>query len=183
MTESSDAGGSSASKIGTLRLASDIEINDFIDLSGKPCRVVDFYTKGGLCHFGAINMLTGNMVRSIVPPSTQFVIPDVSRDLYQLTGISYKDDTVTLLHRSGAYTRDDIFLPRNRNLRTMMVDGFNNGNSVVVGIVTSLGQDAVYAVDVYQAGTAITFDPNDDLLNQSKTNDSSNVVLVRNVGF
>ncbi|KAJ4901301.1 eukaryotic translation initiation factor 5A-3-like [Raphanus sativus] len=148
MTESSDAGASMASKIGTLRLASDIDINDYIDLSGKPCR-----------------------------------IPDVSRDLYQLTGISYKDDTVTLLHRSGAYTRDDIFLPENENLRTMMVDGFNNGNSVVVGIVTSLGQDAVYAVDVYQAGTAITFDPNDDLLNQSKTNDSSNVVLVRNVGF
>lgn len=40
--ESSDAGASSASKIGTLRLASDIEINDFIDLSGKPCRVNDF---------------------------------------------------------------------------------------------------------------------------------------------
>lgn len=39
MTESSDAGASMASKIGKLRLASDIDINDHIDLSGKPCRV------------------------------------------------------------------------------------------------------------------------------------------------
>ncbi|CAN7079355.1 unnamed protein product [Brassica oleracea var. botrytis] len=48
MTESSDAGASMASKIGNLRLASDIDINDHIDLSGKPCRVIDLYTKRGL---------------------------------------------------------------------------------------------------------------------------------------
>ncbi|CAN6875770.1 eukaryotic translation initiation factor 5A-1-like isoform X2 [Brassica napus] len=158
MTESSDAGASMASKIGNLRLASDIDINDHIDLSGKPCRVIDLYTKRGLCHLHTINILTGYFVRRIVPISTEFVIPDVSRDLYQLTGISYKDDSVTLLHHSGAYTRDDIFLPENENLRTMMVDGFNDDKRVIVGIVTSLGQDAVYAVDVYQTGSANDID-------------------------
>ncbi|KAL0731587.1 hypothetical protein Bca4012_027681 [Brassica carinata] len=165
MTESSDAGASRASKIETLRLASDIEINDCIDLSGKPCRVIDICTERGLCHFRTINILTGNIVRSIVPLSTQFVIPDVSRDIYQLKGISYKDDSVTLLHCSRAYTRDDIFLPHNGNLRTMMVDGFNDDKIVIVGIVTSLGQDAVYAVDVY---------------NQSNDSD---FVMPKNVGF
>ncbi|KAF3597148.1 hypothetical protein DY000_02024968 [Brassica cretica] len=94
--------------------------------------VIDLYTKRGLCHLHTINILTGYFVRRIVPISTEFVIPDVSRDLYQLTGISYKDDS--------------------------MVDGFNDDKRVIVGIVTSLGQDAVYAVDVYQAGSANDID-------------------------
>ncbi|CAH8363530.1 unnamed protein product [Eruca vesicaria subsp. sativa] len=176
MTESSDAGASRASKI----LASDVDINDHIDLSGKPCRVLDLYTKRGLCHFRTMNILTGFIVHSIVPPSTEFVVPDVTRDLYQLTGISYKDNSVTLLHHSGAYTRNDIFLPRNQNLRTMMVDGFNDGKRVLVGTVTSLGQGAIYAVEVYQAGSATRFKLNEDVLNQSKTNDSD--VVAKNVG-
>ncbi|CAH8363518.1 unnamed protein product [Eruca vesicaria subsp. sativa] len=203
----SDVGSSSASKIGNLRRARDIEISDHIDLSGKPCRVLDFYTKRGLCHLRAINILTGCTVRRIVPISTEFVVchktvcmylpslnlfihtdclfsqvPDVSRDTYLLTGISYKDNSVTLLHHSGAYTRNDIFLPENENLRTMMVDGFNDDKRVLVGVVTSLGQDAVYAVEVEvdQTGSDTMLKLDEDVLNQTITNDSD--VVAKNVG-
>ncbi|XP_056864218.1 uncharacterized protein LOC108844146 isoform X2 [Raphanus sativus] len=187
MTESSDAGASRASKIGTVRLASDFDINDHIDFDGKPCRVISVYTKRGFCHFRTIDILTGYLVRRIVPISTEFAvchktIPDVSRDLYKLTGISFKDDSVTLLHCSGTYSRNDIFLPENLNLRTMMVDGFNDDKTVIVGIVTSLGQDAVYAVDVYPTGTVTRFLLDEDFLNQSTTDDTD-VVVIKNVGF
>lgn len=44
------------------------------------------------------------------------------------------------------------------SLKLQMVDGFNDDKRVIVGIVTSLGQDAVYAVDVYQTGSANDID-------------------------
>ena len=182
MTESSDAGASRASKIGTVRLASDFDINDHIDFDGKPCRVISVYTKRDLCHFRTINILTGYMLRRIVPKSREFAIPDVRRDLYKLTGISFKDDSVTLLHCSGTYSRNDIFLPENLNLRTLMIDGFNDDQPVIVGIVTSLGQHVVYAVDVYPTGTVTRFLLDENFLNQSTTDDSD-VVVIRNVGF
>ncbi|KAF3593392.1 hypothetical protein DY000_02025422 [Brassica cretica] len=119
MTTGSSHDGASrrASKIGnrkrTLRLASEIVLNDHIDIKGKPCR-----------------------------------IPDVSTDIYQLIGISYKNHSVTLLHLSSDYTRNDIFLPEDRQLRNLMVNGFNDDKIVYVAVVSSLGKDAVYRVQV-----------------------------------
>lgn len=63
-----------------------------------------------------------------------------------------------------------------------MVDGFNDDKTVIVGIVTSLGQDAVYAVDVYPTGTVTRFLLDEDFLNQSTTDDTD-VVVIKNVGF
>ncbi|CAF2005308.1 unnamed protein product [Brassica oleracea] len=154
MTTGSSHDGASrrASKIGnrkrTLRLASEIVLNDHIDIKGKPCRVLEAYTKRSLRYFYTIDILTGYIVWSIVPTSTKFVIPDVSTDIYQLIGISYKNHSVTLLHLSSDYTRNDIFLPEDRQLRNLMVNGFNDDKIVYVAVVSSLGKDAVYRVQV-----------------------------------
>ncbi|CAN7079774.1 unnamed protein product [Brassica oleracea var. botrytis] len=154
MTTGSSHDGASrrASKIGnrkrTLRLASEIVLNDHIDITGKPCRVLEAYTKRSLRYFYTIDILTGYIVWSIVPTSTKFVIPDVSTDIYQLIGISYKNHSVTLLHLSSDYTRNDIFLPEDRQLRNLMVNGFNDDKIVYVAVVSSLGKDAVYRVQV-----------------------------------
>ncbi|XP_022561174.1 eukaryotic translation initiation factor 5A-3 [Brassica napus] len=172
MTTGSSHDGASrrASKIGnrkrTLRLASEIVLNDHIDIKGKPCRVLEAYTKRSLRYFYTIDILTGYIVWSIVPTSTKFVIPDVSTDIYQLIGISYKNHSVTLLHLSSDYTRNDIFLPEDRQLRNLMVNGFNDDKIVYVAVVSSLGKDAVYRVQV------------DD-----KTDSAISDVVANNVGF
>ncbi|KAL1209273.1 Eukaryotic translation initiation factor 5A-2 [Cardamine amara subsp. amara] len=190
--KSSDAGASQAGKIGirdgTVRLASDIRPNDYVDFKGKPFRVIDVETtERGFCHFRAINILDGYIVPRILHSSKEIVIADVNYELYQLIGISSKDNSVTLLHYGGDYVRDDIKLPESQLLRSMMVSGFDHGKKVFVTIAFALGKEAVYAVRIVgkvafyevridQTDSAISFKRNEDAVNQSKTNDSDYVV-------
>ncbi|KAL1202730.1 Eukaryotic translation initiation factor 5A-2 [Cardamine amara subsp. amara] len=179
--KSSAAGASRTGKVGVrdriVRLAKDIRFNDYVDLYGKPCRVLDASTEGGLCYFRAINILDGFLVWKIVPSSSEIVIAHVKRELYQLIGISSKHNTATLLHHSGDYVRDDIKLPQNEFLRNMMVLGIDNGFIVYVTVASALGKEAVYSVEVDSTGSTMGYKRNEDAVNQNKTNDSDVVVV------
>ncbi|KAK8657557.1 hypothetical protein V6N13_035788 [Hibiscus sabdariffa] len=96
------------------------------------------------CHFVGIDIFTGKKVEDIVPSSHNCDIPHVNRTDYQLIDIS-EDGFVSLLTESGN-TKDDLRLPTDDVLLTLIKSGFAEGKDLIVTVMSAMGEEQICAL-------------------------------------
>ncbi|KAK9021486.1 hypothetical protein V6N11_011473 [Hibiscus sabdariffa] len=130
--------------------AGTVRKNGYIVIKGRPCKVVEVSTsKTGKhghakCHFVGIDIFTGKKVEDIVPSSHNCDIPHVNRTDYQLIDIS-EDGFVSLLTESGN-TKDDLRLPTDDVLLTLIKSGFAEGKDLIVTVMSAMGEEQICAL-------------------------------------
>ncbi|KAE8707346.1 Eukaryotic translation initiation factor 5A-1 [Hibiscus syriacus] len=119
--------------------AGTIRKNGYIVIKGRPCKVVEVSTsKTGKhghakCHFVGIDIFSGKKIEDIVPSSHNCDVPRVSRTDYQLIDIS----------EDGF---DDLRLPTEEALLTLIKSGFGEGKDLIVTVMSSMGEEQICAL-------------------------------------
>jgi len=127
--------------------AGQIRKGGYIMIKGHPCKVINMSTSKTGKHghakvnFTAIDIFTGKKMEDIVPSSHTTSVPFVSRSDYQLIEIT-DEDYLSLMEDSGE-TKDDVKLPNDVTIAEEIRAAYENGDDVMVNIVTACGTEQV----------------------------------------
>ena len=127
--------------------AGQIKKGGYIMIKGHPCKVINMSTSKTGKHghakvnFTAIDIFTGKKMEDIVPSSHTTSVPFVSRSDYQLIEIT-DEDYLSLMEDSGE-TKDDVKLPNDVTIAEEIRAAYENGDDVMVNIVTACGTEQV----------------------------------------
>ncbi|XP_068700266.1 eukaryotic translation initiation factor 5A-1-like [Montipora capricornis] len=121
--------------------------NGHVLIKGRPCKIVEMSTsktgKHGHAkvHLVGIDIFTQKKYEDICPSTHNMDVPIVTRKDYTLANI--EEGYVTLLSDNGD-TREDLKLP-DGDLGKEIQAKFDNEESVLLTVLTSMGEEAVIA--------------------------------------
>ena len=118
----------------------------YINIKGRPCRVVDVSTsKTGKhghakAHFVATEIFTNKKMEELCPASHNAEVPFVSKATYQLIDIA-EDGFVSLMDGEGNM-KDDLQLPEDDVGREIQT-AFDDGESIDVQTISAMGTSKI----------------------------------------
>ncbi|KAJ6803053.1 eukaryotic translation initiation factor 5A-2 [Iris pallida] len=124
--------------------------NGYIVIKDRPCKVLDVIPvktgKPGRDKYGfvGLDIFTRKKLQVVVPSSLCCDVPHVKCSDYQLINIS-EDGFVSLLTESGG-TKDDLRLPTDEGLLTLIKDRLAEGKDLVVSVICAMGEEGICKV-------------------------------------
>lgn len=118
--------------------------NGFVNIKGRPCKIVDMSTsktgKHGHAkvHLVALDIFTGKKLEDLSPSTHNMEVPFVKRTEYQLLDI---DDGFLSLMTMDGETKDDVRAPEGE-LGESMQAAFDEGKDLNVTIIAAMGEEA-----------------------------------------
>ncbi|EPZ32548.1 eukaryotic translation initiation factor 5A-2 [Rozella allomycis CSF55] len=137
--ESADAGASLSYPV----QCSALRKNGFVNIKGRPCKIVDMSTsktgKHGHAkvHLVGIDIFTNKKYEDVSPSTHNMDVPRVSRQEYSLLDID--DGFLSLMTPSGE-TKDDCKLPEGEIGEKISAE-FEEGKELLVTIVSAMGEE------------------------------------------
>jgi translation initiation factor 5A len=117
--------------------------NGFVNIAGKPCKIVDMSTSKTGKHGHAkvnlvgIDIFTGKKYEDICPSTHNMDVPHVVRKEYQL--IDIEDGFLSLMTDSGD-TKSDVKLP-GEELGDNITKDFQAGKDLLITVVAAMGEE------------------------------------------
>jgi len=121
--------------------------NGYVNLKGRPCKIVDMSTsktgKHGHAkvHLVGIDIFTGKKYEDISPSTHNMNVPNVRRAEYQL--IMIDDGFLSLMTQEGD-TKDDVRVP-DGELGEKISAEFEEGKDLLVSVISAMNEEAVVA--------------------------------------
>jgi translation initiation factor 5A len=146
--DEADAGASEAASIPVNKLRK----GGYVLLEGRPCRVVDIAkSKTGKhghakANIAGTDIFTGKRYEAHLPTSHDIEVPFISRQDYTLLNI---DDNATQLLGSDGNTREDVYLPNDKDFTQRIQNLFDSGDEIIVTVISALDESAI--IDVKKA--------------------------------
>lgn len=118
--------------------------NGFVNIKGRPCKIVDMSTsktgKHGHAkvHLVAIDIFTGKKLEDLSPSTHNMEVPFVKRTEFQLLDI---DDGFLSLMTMDGETKDDVRAPEGE-LGDAIQASFDEGKDLNVTIIAAMGEEA-----------------------------------------
>lgn len=116
--------------------------NGFVNISGRPCKIVDMSTSKTGKHGHAkvnlvgIDIFTGKKYEDICPSTHNMDVPHVQRKEYQLIDID--DGFLSLMTDSGE-TKADVKLPE--EIGEALTKDFQAGKDLLVTVIAAMGEE------------------------------------------
>lgn len=117
--------------------------NGFVNISGRPCKIVDMSTSKTGKHGHAkvnlvgIDIFTGKKYEDISPSTHNMDVPNVSRKEYQLIDI---EDGFLNMITDGGDTKNDVKLPEGE-LGDQIKEAFEAGKDILVTVVSAMNEE------------------------------------------
>jgi len=135
--------------------AGQLKKGSFVCIKEFPCKIVDTSTsktgKHGHAkiHIVGVDIFTGKKYEENCPTSHNMEVPNITRIEYQLVDIDH-DGFLSLMDSNGN-SKNDVKLPEGEegdNLKAALKQSQSDSSSVLVSILTAMGQEAVASFKV-----------------------------------
>jgi len=120
---------------------------DFVCIKGFPCKVIEITTSKTGKHghakanITALDVFTGKKYEEVAPTSHNLPQPVVTRTEYQLIDIA-PDGQLSLMDEANN-TRDDLRLPEDPEVATLIKTQFDEGKEVVIIVMAAMDKECV----------------------------------------
>eukprot|EP01060_Flectonema_neradi_P041198 TRINITY_DN96_c0_g1_i1.p1 TRINITY_DN96_c0_g1~~TRINITY_DN96_c0_g1_i1.p1 ORF type:complete len:155 (+),score=50.48 TRINITY_DN96_c0_g1_i1:52-516(+) len=121
----------------------------FCCIRDRPVKIIEYTTsKTGKhghakAHIVGIDIFTEKKLEEICPTSHNMTAPNVTRAEYAL--IDCSEDAVSLQDDAGDI-REDLGLPKDRELAEKIQKEFDNGKDLMVTVVGAMGEESIMSV-------------------------------------
>ncbi|WVN85235.1 uncharacterized protein L203_100380 [Cryptococcus depauperatus CBS 7841] len=136
----------------TCVLASTLTNDGYIIIQGRVCQIISVaqyvYQMQEIIEVHAYDIFTGSKIEGSFLVDAMAEIPKVGKKEYQLIHI---DKSSLSLAGSDETPRNDLKLPAG-NLRSAIMDAFDEGKTVFVSVLSALGNEQVVAYRVQWGG-------------------------------